>query len=161
MPEEPRSTLITGASRGIGRATAIALARAGATSWHSIADLHSDYVSALFRDGGLARPALAEFSAKRAQDPGDQSKRDRDFAALVSAQAQAQVEAARRVAQMVGASAEAAGVDLLSRWSWDVDRYIQLTAQALGMLFRPSTPREVRADPSGTYRSRLIHQEDK
>ena len=109
-----------------------ALSAAGAASWHAIGDLYSQYVSA--HGVNIFVPVMREGMERVA------SGEDHDPAAFKEKAQLAQVEAARRVAELVGAAAKAADLDLLQLSRWEIDRYIQITAQALSVLFGPTGP---------------------
>ena len=62
---------------------------------------------------------------------------------------EAYAQAGTQVAEMVAAGADKAGLDLQDLSPWELDRYIQITAQALSILFasNPSATRSASAKP--------------
>lgn len=109
-----------------------ALSAAGPASWHTIGDLYSQYSSARIED--ILGPGMREGMELVA------SGKDHDPVAYKQVTQRAQIAAARRVAELVGAAAKAADVDLLKLSRWGLDRYIQITSQALSVLFGPAGP---------------------
>lgn len=113
-----------------------ALKRASPTSWHAVADLWATYTygSRIFAD--VAR------SHVEGPDAGKHGAADIMLPKLREASA----EAGRQVAEMVAAGADKTGIDLQDLSPWEIDRYIQITAQALQVLFRPHTLPTTRRD---------------
>lgn len=114
-----------------------ALSQASRASWHAVGELYSSYTWYRMPETVAAASRKEIRRAKAENQPFDP-----EAAQEVRA---AQLLAARQVAEMVGAGAVAGGVELEKLWRWELDRYIQTTTQALAMLCRPASPRELRA----------------
>jgi len=106
-----------------------ALERAGPASWNAVAELYADFTS----HPSQSKRILGDVFRSHMDSPDAGSH---NAAAILQPKArEAYAQAGRQVAEMVAAGADKTGIDLQELSPWEIDRYIQITAQALSILF--------------------------
>lgn len=116
-----------------------ALARASSASWHAVVELYSDFTWATMPERVHEATSKMLHRRQASGNSPDELHRVQDGVRASLEQA------ATHVGRMIAAGAVEGGVDLTRLWEWELNRYIQASVQALSMLFRPSSPRELRA----------------